>query len=297
MDENERLSLGKKASWIGILGNIILTSIKAIIGIIAGSTAMVADAIHSGSDIIATAIVLHGIKISHAPADEEHHYGHIKAESIVAKIIAIILILTAFGIGLSAYRSLKDPSLKPPGSLAIWAALLSIVAKEWMYRYTVRIGKKIGSQALVADAWHHRTDAFSSVAALIGITGATLGFPLLDPLSGIVVAIMIGKTALSIYWDAVNALMDPAPSKEVMDEIKRITLAVEGIKSIHEIRARQHGNQIFVDIKIGVDPFITVEEGHDLASNAKESLLHKVENVKDVLIHVNPSKRNPLDKD
>ncbi|QZY57216.1 cation diffusion facilitator family transporter [Crassaminicella profunda] len=288
MNENDRLSLGKKASWIGIIGNILLTALKAIIGFISGSTAMVADALHSGSDIVATTIVLHGIKISHRPPDQEHHYGHGKAESIVAKIIAIILMITGMGIGLSAYHSLKSPNLTSPDAIAIWAAVLSIVVKEWMYRYTVKIGERIESQALVADAWHHRTDAFSSIAALIGITGAVLGYPILDPIAGIIVAFMIVKAGFSIYLDAINELMDTAPSKEVMDRIKKTTLSVDGVRSVHKIRARKNGNQIYVDLVICVDKYITVEKGHQFAAQAKYNILNTMPNIKDVVIHVDP---------
>lgn len=288
MNEDRRLSMGKRASWIGIIGNILLTSIKALIGFLAGSTAMVADALHSGSDIVATTIVLHGLKISHQPPDEEHHYGHGKAEAIVAKLIAIILALTAGGIGISAIKALTNQSLESPGSIAIWAALLSIITKEWMYRYTVKVGESIESPALIADAWHHRTDAFSSIAALIGITGAVLGFPILDPIAGIVVAAMIIKTAVSIYLEAIGELMDAAPSKDVIKEIEKISLEVDGIRSVHEIKARKHGAKILVDMKICVDSLITVEEGHQLASLAKHAIINKVKGVQDVLIHVNP---------
>lgn len=288
MNENERLLLGKRTSWIGIIGNILLTSLKAIIGLLAGSTAMIADALHSGSDIVATTAVLHGIKISHQPPDEKHHYGHGKAESIVAKIIAIILFITAIGIGMSAYKSLKDPNLKPPESIAVWAALLSILVKEWMYHYTVRIGRKIQSQALIADAWHHRTDAFSSIAALIGITGAIIGFPILDPIAGMVVALMIIKAAFSIYWDAVTELMDTAPSQDIIHNIKKISLSIDGVKSVHKIRARKHGNQIYVDMIICVDRSITVEQGHHFAAQTKVAILNAIDNIKDVVIHVDP---------
>ncbi|KXG77168.1 cation diffusion facilitator family transporter [Thermotalea metallivorans] len=288
MSNNERLNLGKKASWIGIIGNIALTSVKAFIGYIAGSTAMIADALHSGTDIVGTAIVLQGLKISHQPPDEEHHYGHGKAESIVAKIIAILLFATAFGIGISALKTLRSPELKAPSSIAIWPAVISIIFKEWMYRYTVSIGKKIDSRALIADAWHHRTDAFSSVAALIGITGAVLGYPILDPLAGIIVAVMIMKAAISIYWDAVHELMDSAPPKEIIEAIKKLTTEIEGIHDIQDIKARKTGNQIFVDMKICVDKLITVEEGHALAGKAKHAILKHIENIRDVLIHVNP---------
>ncbi|QEK11932.1 cation transporter [Crassaminicella thermophila] len=288
MNDNERLLLGKKASWIGIIGNILLTSLKAIVGLLAGSTAMIADALHSGSDIISTIAVLHSIKISHQPPDEKHHYGHGKAESIVAKIVAIILFITAIGIGMSAYKSLKNPNLKPPESIAIWAALLSILVKEWMYRYTVSIGTKIQSQALIADAWHHRTDAFSSIAALIGITGAVMGFPILDPIAGLIVALMIMKAAFSIYWDAVTELMDTAPSQEIIHNIKKISLSIDGVKSVHKIRARKHGNQIYVDMIICVDRSITVEQGHYFAAQTKLAIFNSIDNIKDVVIHVDP---------
>ncbi len=288
MSNNERLSIGKRASWIAIIGNIALTSVKAFIGFIAGSTAMIADAFHSASDLIGNVIVLHGLKISNQPPDEDHHYGHGKAESIVAKIIAIILFITAFGIGISAIKTIRNPNLEAPNAIAIWPAVISIAFKEWMYRYTIRVGKKIDSPALIADAWHQRTDAFSSVAALIGITGAVLGFPILDPLAGIVVAGMIMKAAFSIYWDAVQQLMDSAPSKEVIEDIRNITMQINGIHDIQDIKARKLGNQIFVDMKICVDQYMTVAEGHNLAGKAKHSILNNVENTKDVFIHVNP---------
>jgi cation diffusion facilitator family transporter len=288
MSNNERLTIGKRASWVAIIGNIALTSFKAFIGFIAGSTAMIADAFHSASDLVGNVIVLHGLKISNQPPDEDHHYGHGKAESIVAKIIAIILFITAFGIGISAIKNVRNPNLEAPNSIAIWPAVISIAFKEWMYRYTIRVGKKIDSPALIADAWHQRTDAFSSVAALIGITGAVLGFPILDPLAGIVVAGMIMKAAFSIYWDAVKQLMDSAPSKEVIEDIRNITMQINGIHDIQDIKARKLGNQIFVDMKICVDQYISVAEGHNLAGKAKYSILNNVENTKDVFIHVNP---------
>ncbi len=296
MDDNQRFKIGRRTSWINIIGNILLTALKATVGYFAGSTAMIADAFHSGSDILATAIVLHGIKISHQPPDEEHHYGHGKAESIVSKLISILMVVTALGIGFSAYNSLRDPALEPPNVIAVWTALLSIIFKEWMYRYTAGVGKKIKSQALIADAWHHRTDAFSSVAALIGISGAIYGYPILDPIAGIVVAAMIIKAAVSIYLEAIHQLMDTAPDREVIEEIKQISMSVEGIRSVHEVKARKYGVQILVDMKICVDPHITVEQGHHLAGKAKHSVLDKIPDVEDVLIHVNPCSEKDYEK-
>ncbi|WP_083273776.1 cation diffusion facilitator family transporter [Geosporobacter ferrireducens] len=296
MDETQRYQIGRRTSWMNIIGNVLLTALKAVVGYIAGSTAMVADAFHSGSDILATTIVLHGLKISHQPPDEGHHYGHGKAESIVSKLIAILLVITALGIGLSAYNSLRDPALEPPNKIAVWTALISILFKEWMYRYTVGIGKKIKSQALIADAWHHRTDAFSSVAALIGISGAIYGYPILDPIAGIVVAAMIIKAAVSIYLEAIHQLMDTAPAKEVMEDIKQTSLSVDGVRSVHDVKARKYGAEILVDMKICVDPLITVEEGHHLAGQAKHLVLEKIPDVKDVLIHVNPCSEKDYEK-
>ena len=288
MEDQYRFKEVKKASIVSIIGNIVLTVLKGIIGYSAGSTALIADAVHSASDLFGTIVLLQGLKIAHRPPDESHPYGHHRAESITSKLLAIILAITAAGIGYEAIKLLRSGNITPPKSVAIYIALISIIGKEGMYQYAVRIGKRIKSSAVIADAWHHRSDAFSSVATLIGITGAIYGFPFMDPIAGIIVSILILKTALSIYIDAIKSLMDTAPEKEVLDSIKNSANKAEGVKSVQEVKVRQYGSKYIVDMKICVNPKITVEEGHGAAARAKHSIIKENTDVLDVLVHVNP---------
>ncbi|OEH86629.1 hypothetical protein BHU72_10260 [Desulfuribacillus stibiiarsenatis] len=288
LEKEERYRLGKKATYIGIIGNVILTIFKAIIGFISGSMAMVADAFHSLSDVLGSVIVLWGLKLAQKPADANHHYGHGKAESVVAKLIAFLLFLTGLGVAYAAYTTLIQPVIEIPQKAALWAAGISIISKEAMYRYTMNVANKIGSSAIKADAWHHRTDALSSVAALIGIGGALLGYPILDPVAGIIVAIMIGYAAIEIYWTATKELMDEAPSSEILDKIKEVALTVEGVYTVQDVKGRFNGPRIFIDMKICVNKDLTVEVGHQIAGKAKHQILTEMKDVEDVLIHVNP---------
>ncbi|MTI96717.1 MAG: cation transporter [Firmicutes bacterium] len=284
----QRYKEGLRVTWIGMFINVLLMALKAVAGIIAGSTAMVADAFHSASDIAGSVVVLGGLKLASQPPDAGHHYGHAKLESVVAKLIAILLILTGAGIGWSAIGVLRTGDYSAPGTLALYAAVLSIVFKEGMYQYTIRVGKRIRSSAVIADAWHHRTDGLSSVAALIGVGGAILGYPFLDPVAGLVVAAMIGYSGIRIYIDAVRELIDTAPDKETVQKIGDTALSVEGVRSVHEVKARFNGPRILVDLKLCVDPEITVQRGHDIGKLAKEKIIDTVEEVEDVLVHVNP---------
>lgn len=288
MNEEVRYKASRKASYLGLAGNVILTFLKGFIGYISGSTALIADAVHSASDFIGTVIVIKGVKIAHQPPDASHPYGHYKAESIVSKIIAIILMITAVFIGYEAFQILISENIQVPGSIAILVAIISIVVKEGMYQYTIRVGRKYRNSALIADAWHQRSDAISSIAALIGITGAVLGFPFMDPLAGMVVALLILKTAISIYIDAIHDLMDSAPPQEVLDKISEAAKIDEGVLAVSDVKVRRYGSMLLVDMKINVSPQITVEKGHAIAARTKENVLTQNEEVKDVLIHVNP---------
>ncbi|KAB3532863.1 cation transporter [Alkaliphilus pronyensis] len=292
MEDKSRYREIKKVSIIGIIGNILLTIAKGIIGMFAGSTALVADAIHSASDLIGTVILLQGLKIAHLPPDESHPYGHHRAEPITSKILALILFVTALGIGYEAIELIRVGETSPPKVIAIYAAIASIIVKEGMYQYGVAVGKRVKSDALIADAWHNRSDAFSSIAALIGIGSALLGYTFMDPLAGIAVSILIMKTAATIYINAVKGLMDTAPKKEVLEAIEKAALSAEGVQSVQDVKVRQYGPKYFVDMKICVDPKITVEEGHGAAARAKVNVIKENEDVKDVLIHVNPCLKN-----
>ncbi len=298
MNQEVRYKASRKASYLGLLGNIVLTFLKGFVGYIAGSTALMADAVHSASDFIGTVIVIKGVKIAHQPPDESHPYGHHKAESIVSKIIAIILMITAVFIGYEAFQILIADEINIPGRIAIAVAIISIGVKEGLYQYTIRVGRKYRNSALIADAWHQRSDAISSIAALIGISGAVLGFPFMDPLAGMVVALLIFKTAISIYIDAIHDLMDSAPPKEVLDKISAAAKMDAGVLEVSDVKVRRYGSMLLVDMKINVSPHITVESGHAIAARTKQNVLNKNDEVKDVLIHVNPHyKRNSYPSD
>ena len=287
-ETNERYTQGIRVTWIGMFGNLFLTALKAVAGVLAGSTALIADAFHSASDIAGSVVVLGGLKLASKPPDADHHYGHGKLEAVVAKLIAVLLVLTGAGIAWSAVTVLRTGELSIPGTLALAAAVLSILIKEGMYRYTIAVGRRINSTAVIADAWHHRTDALSSVAAVVGVAGARMGVVWLDPAAGLVVAVMIIRSGVKIYLDAVKELIDTAPPPEMVREIVDLALAVDGVKSIHEVKARYHGAAILVDMKLCVNPQVTVQDGHDIAKQAKRRVMDKLSQIENVLIHVNP---------
>ncbi len=290
-DSIDRYRAGWKATMVGIVGNLVLAVLKGVIGFLTGSVALVADAFHSVSDTLSSIIVLVGLSYSRRPADHNHHYGHAKAESIVAKLVAVMLLIGGLGIAWNALQVIVTKEvISVPGSAALWAAGLSIVAKEAMYQYAMRVARRINSAAVRADAWHHRTDAFSSIAAVIGIGGAMIGFPALDPIAGVVVATMIVWAAVGIYWSAALELMDPAPSPDLMEALQRDVLGINGILAVHQIKGRQNGPKVFIDLKIGVRGEVTVLEGHRLASEAKHVIIRRHPEVEDVLVHVNPAK-------
>lgn len=293
--QDERYRQGRLATWIGIIGNVLLALLKGVIGALSGSLALIADAVHSLSDVLSSLVVLAGLKYSQLPADANHHYGHAKAESIAAKIVAIMLLVAAAGIAWSAYQTIISGEIAIPGTVALVAAAISIVAKEGMYQYTAGVARRINSAAVRADAWHHRTDALSSVAALLGIGGALLGYPVLDPVAGLVVAVMIAWAALSIYWSAIQDLMDQAPDRAVMIAIRRTATAVPGISEVQELKGRLHGPQVYIDMKISVRRDITVEQGHELAAQVRRTIMQQHPEVEDVLIHVNPCYRQPTE--
>lgn len=284
----DRYTEGKKISYIGIVGNIFLTAIKLIFGIISGSSALIADGFHSISDIISTVAVLIAIYISNKPPDEEHHYGHGQAESIAAKILGIILLLTGFALAYNMFFQIVDQNYQVPGLYGIWAALTSIIVKELLYRYTYNVGEKTNNQALKADAWHHRSDAISSIAASIGIIGANLGYPVLDPIAGFIVALFIFKVGLDIIIDAVNSLMIKAPSKEDTEMIKNIAVKVKGVIGIQELKAHYNGVDLYVDLRIIVNKELSVKKGHDISLNVRNKILNQYSQVKEVIVHIHP---------
>jgi len=284
-----RYSEGGKGAWAGIWVNVLLFAYKITAGIVGHSYAMVADAIHTLSDAVSSVIVLIGFKISERPADSEHPYGHGRAESIAAKIVALILIVLGFKVGLDSIKGMISPGLIVPGQIALWAAVVSIVVKEGLFRYAYKLGKHIDSSALIADSWHHRSDAYSSVAALIGIAGARFGWIYMDPLAGIVVSGLVIKAGIDSFHMAYDELMDAAPDKAIMDKIKDLVLSEEGVCGVHSLRARKTGADIFIEMDIYVDKDETVIGGHSIAERVKRSISDKLPGTKRILVHVEPN--------
>ncbi|SFH58019.1 cation diffusion facilitator family transporter [Tindallia magadiensis] len=288
MNDEIRFQKAKRVSLVSILGNLTLTIAKLVAGFFAGSTALVADAFHSSSDLIGTIILLKGMQIAHQPADENHPFGHHRAETITSEILAFILMITAAGIGYKGFQILTSNHIAIPGAVAVYIAIFSILSKELMYRYSAKVGKEINSDAIIADAWHHRSDAFSSIAALVGILGARMGMPFMDPIAAFFVAILIFRAGLQIYKKAVSSLMDTAPSNETLNALSDIIISVEGVKQVDDLRVRYYGSKMIIDLKISVLPELTVEDGHNVAGRAKARIMERDERIQDVLIHVNP---------
>jgi cation diffusion facilitator family transporter len=278
----------KTCTLIGLVTNVALAIFKLLAGIFGFSYAMMADAIHSISDCFATGAVYVGIRIGEKPPDESHPYGHANAETIVAFLVALIILATGVFIGISAIHLIVHKQFETPATIALVAAATSIIVKEGLFRYTIKVGKRNNSPAVIASAWDHRSDAYSSVAALVGIVGAKLGFQYLDPIAGLIVSAFIIKMSISLLRPNIGALMDERLDSAVLDNIRATTLEIGGVKAIDSIRAHRLGSAFIIDIEVAVDNRLTVEQGHQVAAEVKDKLLNKVEHAQDVMVHVNP---------
>ena len=280
-----------KVSTVSIVANFILTVLKLLAGVIAHSGAMVSDAIHSASDVFSTIVVIIGIKISRKESDKDHPYGHERLECVAAIVLATILAATGLGIGYSAVTKIlagNYENLAVPGILALVAAIVSIAVKEAMYQYTKIHAKRIDSSALIADAWHHRSDALSSVGALIGIAGARMGFPILDPVASAVICIFIEKAAYDIFMDAVDKMVDKACDEETENALRECATRQEGVLGIDLLHTRVFGNKIYVDIEIEADGELTLTKAHAIAERVHDAIEKNFPKVKHIMVHVNP---------
>lgn len=279
-------------SVVSIIINVILSIFKLVAGVVAHSGAMISDAIHSASDVFSTFVVMIGIKMSGRESDKEHPYGHERMECVAAIVLATILAITGMGIGYSAVVNVMSGDyshIKVPGMLALVAALLSIAVKEGMFWYTRINAKKIDSGALMADAWHHRSDALSSVGAFIGILGARMGFNIADSLASIVICLFIEKASYDIFKDAIDKMVDKACDSETENAIKSCVLSKAGVLGIDLLRTRTFGNKIYVDVEIRADGNKTLWETHKIAENVHDSIENKFPKVKHIMVHVNPT--------
>ncbi|HEX76247.1 MAG TPA: cation transporter [Dehalococcoidia bacterium] len=278
----------KTCTLVGLATNVALAIFKLLAGIFGFSYAMVADAIHSFSDCFATGTVYIGIRIGERPADESHPYGHANAETIAAFLVALVILATGVFVGIDAVHLITNKHFETPAMIALAAAAISIVIKEGMFRYTLKVGERNNSPAVIANAWDHRSDAYSSVAALVGILGARLGFQYLDPIAGLAVSALIIKMSLTLFRSNIGILMDERPGSAILDEIRAAALEVGGIKAIDSLRVHRRGSTFTIDIEVAVDSRLTVEQGHQVATEVRSKLLSEVEHVQDVMVHVNP---------
>lgn len=286
--EAERYKIGYKITFITIIINIILAIVKISVGILSNSTAILADGVHTVSDVISSIGIIFGFFISQKPEDIEHQYGHEKAESIAGFVLAILLTVVGIKIGISTIEMVILGNAKMPGILSVWVAGISIAIKEIQYRIAMDGGKKINSSALKADAWHHRSDALSSIGALIGIIGARMGYSIFDPIAGFIVAIIVIKVGIELLIQGYNELMDSSIEKSELYNLADRIISHKGIINVNQIKARKHGSKVYFDVKICVNSKLTVEEGHNIAEEVEKTIYSNVENTKDVIVHVNP---------
>ncbi|PHA00847.1 cation-efflux pump [Bacillus pseudomycoides] len=293
MEKDERFKQAEFGAIVGIVGNIMLAIIKAVIGYVGNSKALMADAVHSASDVIGSLAVLFGLRAAKQPPDDDHPYGHGKAESISAIIVAVLLFVVGIEIVISSIKAFTQV-LEPPRWITVIAVLLSIVVKEGMFRYKYQLGKRINSDAIIANAYEHRSDVFSSFAALIGIGAAIIGSNMgvdwlvyADPVAGLFVSLLVIKMAWDIGKEAIHTTLDHVLHEEDIVPMREAVMQVEGVKKIGSLYAREHGHYVIVDIKVSVDPLITVEDGHRIGKHVKEVLMRQ-DNVQNVFVHINP---------
>ena len=281
-----------KVSGISILVNLLLSIFKLIAGIAAHSGAMISDAIHSASDVGSTFIVIIGVRLSAKKSDKEHQYGHERMECVSSIVLAGMLLVTGLGIGITGVRdivkSTSGGTIAIPGTLALIAAVVSIVTKEWMFWYTRGAAKKINSGALMADAWHHRSDALSSIGAFVGIFGARMGYPILDPVASIVICFMIAKAAIDIFRDAIDKMVDHSCDAKTEESMRSEILKVPGVRRVDLLRTRLFGSKMYVDIEIAAAGEISLNDAHDIAENVHHTIEDKFKDVKHCMVHVNP---------
>lgn len=284
----QRASASQRVTLVGALINVLLSALKLVVGIMASSAALVADGIHSLSDLASDALVWFAARHAGEEPDEEHPYGHGRFETAATLGLGILLGLVALGIVWDAVERVAEGRYATPGMLAIWAAAISIVAKEALYWYTLLVARRVHSRMLEANAWHHRSDAISSIVVLLGILGAMAGWPYLDAVAAVVVGAMVAKIGWDLGWEAMQELVDSALDPEQVDTAREAILSVDGVRSIHMLRTRRQGHQGLADVHVQVDPRLSVSEGHMISIAVEERLKEAVDTINDVTVHIDP---------
>lgn len=282
----------RKLSLVGIIGNVFLSAFKFFAGIVGNSSAMVSDAVHSLSDVFATFIAFLGVKFGRRAADASHPYGHERIESLAAIILGLVLVVTGIGIGWVGLEKIlagNYESLPIPGMIALIAAIVSIAVKEGMFWYTRHWARAIRSSAFEADAWHHRSDAMSSVGALIGVGGSMLGYPVLDPIASVVICLFILKQGISIIYDALKKMIDTSCGPQFEEQVRALVDNESQVERIDVLRTRMFGDKVYVDMEIAIDGSMQLTDAHDIAERVHDDIEQTFPEVKHVMIHVNPA--------
>ena len=298
--DNPRYREVRRVTLIGSLVDLLLGIAKIVVGWLAHSQALIADGLHSLSDLATDIVVLYAAKHSHREADEDHPYGHGRIETLATVGLGLSLIAVALGIGYDAVQRMNEPEMQvTPGVFAVGVAVISVLSKEIIYQYTRRAARRLRSNMLMANAWHSRSDAISSIVVIIGVVGAMFGHGYLDAVAAIAVAAMIAKIGFDLVRDSSRELIDTALEPEVIDNIRREVFSVDGVRALHMLRSRRSGSDALVDLHLQVDPRISVSEGHQIGDTVRRHLLKSIDEVTDVTVHIDPEddeRESPCDR-
>lgn len=282
----------RNMSLVSLIGNTVLSGFKLFAGIVGNSGAMISDSIHSFSDVFTTLVAFIGVNVSKRDADNAHPYGHERLECVASLLLGFVLMLTGIGVGKAGVDNIISGNygkLMVPGAIALVAAVVSIVVKEAMYWYTRYYAKLINSAAFLADAWHHRSDALSSVGSLTGIAGAMLGFPVLDSVASVVICLFIVKIAYDISKDALVKMLDTSCGEEYEKNLREYILKQEDVRSVDVLHSRMFGNRVYIDLEISVDGDKSLRDAHEVAERVHRNVEQQFSDVKHIMIHVNPA--------
>ncbi|MBX9819006.1 MAG: cation diffusion facilitator family transporter [Burkholderiaceae bacterium] len=291
----ERTAAATRSTWVSVGVNLVLSTLQIVVGVLAKSQALIADGIHSLSDLVADGVVLLANHHSQKDADEDHPYGHQRFETAASLVLGLLLLAVGVGMVWSALVKLQDPgTIAVVHPVALWVAGAALVSKELLFRYMLRVAKAVKSSMLVANAWHARSDAASSLVVGLGLAGNLLGFPLLDPIAALIVGLMVGKMGWSFGWDALHDLMDRGLDEAEVQAIYATLLATPGVAGVHDVRTRKMGDMVVADAHIEVDATLTVEAGHNIAVAARAAVMQR-HRVLNLMTHVDPARRPDAD--
>ena len=291
----ERAAAASRSTWVSVGVNLVLSTVQSVVGVWAKSQSLIADGIHSLSDLVADFVVLFANHHSQKDADEDHPYGHQRFETAASLVLGLLLLAVGVGMVWSAVLKLENPDTVPEvHSVALWVAGVALVGKEVLFRYMLAVAKKVKSSMLVANAWHARSDAASSLVVGVGIAGNLAGYPILDPIAALIVGFMVGKMGWEFGWDAMHDLMDRAVDEQEVQAIRQTLLDTPGVAGVHDVRTRKMGDMVVVDAHLEVDAQITVEEGHDIAVEARQRVMQR-HRVLNLMTHVDPWRKPDRD--